>query len=109
MASCTRRISSSGTSPKPDRLIDLTVPNRKSDAGTLVIPGHGRLADQFEVVYYQQMVGIVRDRLKDMIARGLTLQQIKAERPTRDYDTRYGSPDAFVEGAYESLKNPSTN
>lgn len=91
------------------RLIDLTVPNRKSEAGTLVIPGHGRLADQFEVVYYQQMVGIVRDRLKDMIARGLTLQQIKAERPTRDYDTRYGSPDAFVEGAYESLKNPSTN
>ena len=39
----------------------------------------------------------------------MTLQQVKAERPTRDYDTRYGSSDAFVEGAYESLKNPSTN
>jgi glyoxylase-like metal-dependent hydrolase (beta-lactamase superfamily II) len=91
------------------RVIDLTVPNRKSEAGTLVIPGHGRLADQPDVVYYNQMVGIVRDRVKDMIARGLTLQQVKAERPTRDYDTRYGSPDAFVEAAYESLKNPSTN
>jgi hypothetical protein len=91
------------------RVIDMTVPNRKSEAGTLVIPGHGRLADQPDVVYYNQMVGIVRDRIKDMIARGLTLQQVKAERPTRDYDTRYGSPDAFVEGAYESLKNTSTN
>ena len=91
------------------RVIDVTVPNRKSEAGTLVIPGHGRLADQPDVVYYNQMVGIVRDRIKDMIARGLTLQQVKAERPTRDYDTRYGSPDAFIEGAYESLKNTSTN
>ena len=91
------------------RLIDLTVPNRKSEAGTLVVPGHGRLADQPDVVYYNQMVGIVRDRIKDMIANGMTLQQVKAARPTRDFDTRYGSPDAFVEGAYESLKNTSTN
>ena len=91
------------------RVIDLTVPNRKSEAGTLVIPGHGRLADQPDVVYYNQMVGIVRDRVKDMIANGMTLQQVKAARPTRDFDTRYGSPDAFVEGAYESLKNPGTN
>jgi glyoxylase-like metal-dependent hydrolase (beta-lactamase superfamily II) len=91
------------------RVIDLTVPNRKSEAGTLVIPGHGRLADQPDVVYYNQMVGIVRDRIKDMIANGMTLAQVKAARPTRDYDTRYGSPDAFVEAAYESLKNSSTN
>lgn len=91
------------------RVIDLTVPNRKSEAGTFVIPGHGRLADQPEVVYYNQMVGIVRDRIKDMIANGMTLAQVKAARPTRDYDTRYGSPDMFVEGAYESLKNTSTN
>ncbi len=55
------------------------------------------------------MVGIVRDRIKDMITRGMTLPQVKAARPTRDYDLRYGSPDAFVESAYESLKNPSTN
>jgi glyoxylase-like metal-dependent hydrolase (beta-lactamase superfamily II) len=87
------------------RVIDLTVPNRKSEAGTLVIPGHGRLADQPDVVYYQQMVGIVRDRIKDMITRGMTLAQVKAARPTRDYDPRYGSPDAFIEAAYGSLEN----
>lgn len=92
------------------RLIDLTVPNRKSEAGTLVIPGHGRLADQPDVVYYVQMVGIVRDRIKDMIGRGMTLEQVKAARPTRDYDTRYGrttgswTTEMFVEAAYASLK-----
>ena len=91
------------------RVIDITVPNRKSEAGTLVIPGHGRLADQPDVVYYQQMVAIVRDRIKDMIGRGMTLDQIQAARPTRDYDTRYGKDTGpwttgmFVEAAYQSL------
>jgi glyoxylase-like metal-dependent hydrolase (beta-lactamase superfamily II) len=93
-----------------NRLIDITVPNRKSEAGTLVIPGHGRLADQPDVVYYQQMVAIVRDRIQDMMRRGMTLEQVKAARPTRDYDTRYGketgswTTDMFVEAAYQSLK-----
>jgi glyoxylase-like metal-dependent hydrolase (beta-lactamase superfamily II) len=93
-----------------NRVIDLTVPNRKSEAGTLVIPGHGRLADQPDVVYYQQMVGIVRDRILDMIGRGMTLEQVKAARPTRDYDPRYGkttgawTTDMFVEAAYHSLE-----
>ncbi len=92
-----------------NRLIDITVPNRKSEGGTLVIPGHGRLADQPDVVYYQQMVAIVRDRIQDMIGRGLTVEQVKAARPTRDYDTRYGkdtgtwTTDMFVEAAYDSL------
>ena len=92
-----------------NRLIDITVPGRKSEGGTLVIPGHGRLADQPDVVYYQQMVVIVRDRIKDMIARGLTLEQVKAARPTRDYDSRYGrdtgawTTDLFVAAAYQSL------
>ena len=94
-----------------NRLIEITVPNRKSEAGTLVIPGHGRLADQPDVVYYQQMVAIIRDRIKDMIERGMTVDQVKAARPTRDYDPRYGSTagdwttDMFVEAAYASLKD----
>jgi cyclase len=93
-----------------NRLIDITIPGRKSEGGTLVIPGHGRLADQPDIVYYQQMIGIVRDRIKDMIARGLTLEQVKAARPTRDYDPRFGkttgawTTDMFVEAAYQSLR-----
>ena len=91
------------------RVITITVPNRKSEAGTLVIPGHGRLADQPDVVYYHQMVGIIRDRILDMIDRGMTIDQVKAARPTRDYDARYGrdtgdwTTDMFVEAAHRSL------
>ena len=96
-----------------NRLIDITVPNKKSEAGTLVIPGHGRLADQPDIVYYQQMVVIVRDRIRDLISKGMTLEQVKAARPTLDYDTRYGrrtgggAADMFVEAIYQSLKAPA--
>jgi glyoxylase-like metal-dependent hydrolase (beta-lactamase superfamily II) len=92
-----------------NRLIDLTVPNRKSEAGTLVIPGRGRIADQPDVVYYQQMVSIVRDRVKDMVSRGMTLDQIKAARPSRDYDARWGADSGpwttsmFIEAVYAGL------
>ncbi|MGH9254885.1 MAG: MBL fold metallo-hydrolase [Vicinamibacterales bacterium] len=94
-----------------NRLIDITIPGKKSEGGTLVIPGHGRLADQPDVAYYREMVTIVRDRIQNMISKGMTLEQVKAARPTLDYDTRYGkdtgawTTNMFVEAAYESLKN----
>jgi glyoxylase-like metal-dependent hydrolase (beta-lactamase superfamily II) len=93
-----------------NRLIDITVPGKKSEGGTLVIPGHGRVADQPDVAYYREMVTIVRDRIQAMISKDMTLEQVKAARPTLDYDTRYGSSsgawttDMFVEAAYQSLK-----
>jgi glyoxylase-like metal-dependent hydrolase (beta-lactamase superfamily II) len=98
-----------------NRLIDITVPNKKSEAGTLVIPGHGRLADQPDIVYYQQMVVIVRDRIRDLVSKGMTLEQVRAARPTLDYDTRYGrgsggwTTDMFVEAVYQSLKQPAAS
>jgi cyclase len=92
-----------------NRIIDLTVPRLKQEAGTYVIPGHGRVVDEADVVDYRDMVTIVRDRVRALRTRGLSLAQVQAERPTRDYDGRFaaaegpGSADAFVESVYRSL------
>jgi glyoxylase-like metal-dependent hydrolase (beta-lactamase superfamily II) len=92
-----------------NRLIDVVVPRANAAGGTMVVPGHGRIADHAEVVYYRDMLTIVRDRIQDGIKRGLTLEQIKAARPTRDWDARYGKDTGpwttamFVEAAYKSL------
>jgi glyoxylase-like metal-dependent hydrolase (beta-lactamase superfamily II) len=94
-----------------NRLIDITVPAANAAGGTLVVPGHGRISDHADVVYYRDMVSIIRDRIQDMIKRGMTLDQVKAARPTRDYDARYGkqtgtwTTDMFVEAAYRSLSS----
>jgi len=77
--------------------------------GTLIVPGHGRLSDMGDLASYQQMVTIVRDRIQDMIKDGKSLEQVKAAKPTRDYDPLYGhttgnwTTDMFVEATYKSL------
>jgi glyoxylase-like metal-dependent hydrolase (beta-lactamase superfamily II) len=92
-----------------NRLIEITVPSANASGGTLVVPGHGRISDHAEVAYYRDMPTIVRDRIQDMIRQKMTLAQVKAARPTRDWDARYGktagpwTTDMFVEAAYRSL------
>jgi glyoxylase-like metal-dependent hydrolase (beta-lactamase superfamily II) len=86
-----------------NRIIDITIPKDKEEGGTYVIPGHGRLCDEADVVEYRDMVTIVRDRIQELIRRGLTLEQVKAARPTLDYDGRYGSSETFVEAVYRGL------
>jgi len=90
-------------------ILDLTIPAEKQEGGTMVIPGHGRLCDEADVVEYRDMVTIIRDRIQDMIKKGMTLDQVKAAKPTRDYDPLYGSTtgiwttDMFVEAVYKTL------
>jgi glyoxylase-like metal-dependent hydrolase (beta-lactamase superfamily II) len=98
-----------------NRLIDLASPaelldgGSEDEGGTMLIPGHGRLCDMSDLVFYQEMVTIIRDRIEDMIKKGLTLEQVRAAKPTMDYDPVYGSDagpwttDMFVEAAYRSL------
>jgi cyclase len=92
-----------------NRIVELAIPADEQEGGTLIIPGHGRLCDVADVVYYQEMVTIIRDRIQDLIKKGKTLEQVKAARPTRDYDPRYGASsglwttDRFVTAVYQSL------
>ncbi len=91
-----------------NNLIHITIPEEKQEGGTYVIPGHGRLSDEADVVDYRDMVTIVRDRIQNMIKSGMTLDQVKAAKPTRDYDGRYGATsgwttDMFVEAVYRTL------
>jgi cyclase len=92
-----------------NRVIDISVPADKEEGGTYVIPGHGRLADQADVVEYRDMVTIIRDRIQDGVKKGLSLEQVKAAQPTLDYDAVFGSSngswttDSFIEAVYKSL------
>jgi glyoxylase-like metal-dependent hydrolase (beta-lactamase superfamily II) len=71
-------------------IIDLAIPARLQEGGTMIVPGHGRLADESDVVEYRDMVVIVRDRVKEGLDKGLTLPQVQATAPTLGYDWQYG-------------------
>jgi cyclase len=94
------------------KLVDTAIPSVpivSREEGTLIIPGHGRICDQLDVVEYRDMVTIIRDRIRDLMKQGLTLEQIKAASPARGYTRRYGSDagswttNDFVEAIYRSM------
>jgi glyoxylase-like metal-dependent hydrolase (beta-lactamase superfamily II) len=89
-------------------IIALTVPERNQMGGTRVIPGHGRIANEADVVEYRDMMTIVRDRVRDLLKKGATLEQVKAARPTLEYDPILGGDkswtgEMFLETVYKDL------
>jgi glyoxylase-like metal-dependent hydrolase (beta-lactamase superfamily II) len=88
-----------------NRVLDLAVAGENQEGGTVVIPGRGRLSDETDVANYRDMVVIVRDRVRALAAKGLSLNEVKRARPTSDYDGLYGgrsewTADMFVEAIY---------
>ncbi len=93
--------------------LDLAVPKENEEGGTYIIPGHGRICDRYDVAIYRDMLTIIRDRIQDMVKRGMSLDQVKAARPTYDYDGEFGSDRGswttamFIEAVYNELSaNP---
>jgi glyoxylase-like metal-dependent hydrolase (beta-lactamase superfamily II) len=90
-----------------NHVLDLTIPAHHEEGGTMVIPGHGRICDEADVIEYRDMMTIVRDRIRASIKKGMTLAQVRASKPTMDYDGAYdvtpAAADMFVETVYKSL------
>ena len=92
-----------------NNMLDIAVPAWLQDGGTYVVPGHGRIGDEADIIEYRDMIVIIRDRIQDMIAKGMSLEAVRAAEPSLDYDTRYdagggpGSTDAFIEAVYRDL------
>jgi len=93
-----------------NRILDVAVAEYRGQGGTWVIPSRGRLSDTADVASYRNMVTMVRDRVQDLKGKGMTLAQVKAAKPTMDFDGRYGSTtgdwttDKFIEAVYQTLK-----
>jgi glyoxylase-like metal-dependent hydrolase (beta-lactamase superfamily II) len=95
-----------------NRIIGITVPPIPfiwQEGGTVVVPGHGLLGHEADVVDYRDMVTIVRDRIQALIERGMTLEQIRQADPVKGFRGRYGSDtgtwttDQFIDAVYTSL------
>jgi glyoxylase-like metal-dependent hydrolase (beta-lactamase superfamily II) len=92
-----------------NHVLDLMVPRYNQEGGTYVIPGHGRVGDQHDVLEYRDMLAIIGDRIRSGVAAGRSLAQIKAAKPTLDYEVRWGSTtgawttDRFIDAVYAEM------
>ena len=95
-----------------NRILDITVPRFNEQGGTMVIPGSGRLTNESDVDDYRNWMTMVKDRVLEMIKKKMTLEQVKAARPTLEYDGLFATPgwttDQFVEAVYRSLSQSET-
>jgi len=96
-----------------NQLLEYMVPKHLQEGGTMVIPGHGRIGDEHDVLEYRDMVTIIRNRVQNAINKKMTLAQVKAAKPsfTFEYEPRFGNnkawtPEMFVEAIYKSLTAP---
>jgi cyclase len=93
-----------------NHVLDIAIPEHEQEGGTYIVPGHGRLCDEHDLLEYRDMVTIIRDRVQTGIKRGLSFDQIKAAGYTKEYDPRWGgkggpwTTDMFIEAVYKSLK-----
>jgi glyoxylase-like metal-dependent hydrolase (beta-lactamase superfamily II) len=85
-------------------MIDIAVPKFMQEGGTYIIPGHGRVSDEADLVEVRDQVHMIRDRFADLVGKNMTLQQVKAMRPLIDFERRYDRPewtaDRFAEAVY---------
>ncbi len=97
-----------------NKVLDMSMVEFRLEGGTMIVPGHGRLVDSADVAYYRDMLTIIRDRVQDMVKKGMSLEQVKAAKPSGDYDSEYGATsgmwttDMFLEAVFKSLDGGKT-
>lgn len=95
-----------------NHILDVAVPEYRGQGGTWIIPGRGRLSDTADVASYRNMLVVIRDRIADLKKKGMTLEQVRAQKPTLDFDARFGSTtgawttDMFISAVYRTLPAP---
>lgn len=98
-----------GTLDALNAIIDIAIPERNQMGGTRIIPGHGRIATESDVVEYRDMVTILRDRVRDMAANGMSLAQIQSSNVSLEYDGLYADENGpwtrnmFLEAVYRGV------
>ncbi len=74
-----------------------------TDADTVVLPGHGPIADRQALQDYVDMLSTIHDRIEAMISDGASLEQVVAAGLTAEWDEQMGDPANFLNRSYTSM------
>jgi glyoxylase-like metal-dependent hydrolase (beta-lactamase superfamily II) len=81
-----------------------------ADPRTRIVPGHGAVSDERELARWREMLVAILERVRGAVKLGKTLEALKAEHPTRDWDAEmsqsFVTPDHVVEEAWRDTCKP---
>jgi len=81
----------------------------RSNARTVVIPGHGPVSNRAELAAYRDMLVAVGRKVREAVEQGVGVEDVLEAKPTADFDARFGhpgalvTPDEFVRSVYRDL------
>ena len=81
---------------------------KMTNARTRIVPGHGPLGDRATLTRYHDMMATIRDRVQKLKTAGRSLADVKAAKPSADFDAAWGKGgmfdgDGFVEVVFNTL------
>jgi glyoxylase-like metal-dependent hydrolase (beta-lactamase superfamily II) len=57
---------------------------------TIIIPGHGPVGDRASQIAFRDMLVAIRGKIAAMKAKGMTVEQVVAAKPTATFDAKWG-------------------
>lgn len=81
----------------------------RSNARTVVIPGHGPVSNRAELAAYRDMLVAVGRKVREAVEKGMGIEDILAAKPTAEFDAKFGrsgaavAPEEFVRSVYRDL------
>lgn len=70
---------------------------------TMIVPGHGVPSSRMDVMAFRDLIIDVKGQVEEMIASGMSYEQVAAANPTAAYNDRYGDPERFLQAVYSEL------
>jgi cyclase len=70
---------------------------------TKIVPGVGPVQSYADLQAQSEMLTTMRERLVDLMRKGIGTDDLAANPPTREFDARWGDPRLFLANAYRGL------
>ncbi|MEQ1580615.1 MAG: MBL fold metallo-hydrolase [Steroidobacteraceae bacterium] len=64
---------------------------KMTTSNTVFLPGHAQLSTRADLIAARDAISTIHDRFVDMVKRGMTLEQIRAARPSKEFDARFAT------------------
>lgn len=83
-----------------------------ADNTTKIIPGHGPMSDKATLKATRDMLASITDKLTGMSKKKMSVEQVIAAAPTKEFDAKWGNgmmkPEVFTRVAYTSIQRNGT-
>jgi cyclase len=74
-----------------------------ADAKTQIVPGNGPLQTRSDIEAERDMLATMKQHLAQLLTQGMSVSDMLAAKPSRQFDAHWGDPTLFISNAFPGL------